>query len=129
MAAPYARIMLRPSYELCAKLRSHMTVTTAAGTTFASVRTYGVILRKHSVERLSKTALIAAPRNRAVWGSGCRSVGRLSKRMPDYCERRPDAPRGAIFGFIAFVHPAPGTAAFECRCRRQQHVNKGKAPV
>jgi hypothetical protein len=28
--------------------------------------------------------------------------------MPDYCERKPNAPLGAIFGFIAFVHPATG---------------------
>src|ERR1700730_9024407 len=108
-----------------------MTVATAARTTFAPFRDTcrRLSLHRHGVERLSKTALIAAPRNRAVWSSGYRSVGRLSKRMPDYCERRPNAPRGAIFGFIAFVHPPPGTAAFQCRCRHQQHINKGKAPV
>src|SRR6266550_7125476 len=36
---------------------------------------------------LSACSRLSTPRNRAVWGLGCRSAGRLSKRITDDCGR------------------------------------------
>src|SRR6476620_8115998 len=38
---------------------------------------------------LSACSRLSTPRNRAVWGLGCRSAGRLSKRITDDCGRAP----------------------------------------
>src|SRR6267142_4022780 len=36
---------------------------------------------------LTAYSRLSTPRNRAVWGLGCRSAGRLSKRITDDCGR------------------------------------------
>src|SRR5450631_2673983 len=36
---------------------------------------------------LTACSRLSTPRNRAVWGLGCRSAGRLSKRITDDCGR------------------------------------------
>jgi hypothetical protein len=66
MAAPYTRIVLRPSCQHCAERRSLVTIATVAGTTIAPFRE---ILHRHSVERLSKTALIGYVETGVACGS------------------------------------------------------------
>jgi predicted acyl esterase len=44
----------------------------------------------------SACSRLSTPRNQAVWGLGCRSASRLSKRMGGGCGR-PGASRGVLF--------------------------------
>src|SRR5258708_31459245 len=46
---------------------------------------------------LSACSRRSTPRNRAVWGLGCRSAGRLSKRITDNCWRTRTCPAAPLF--------------------------------
>src|SRR6476660_478842 len=63
---------------------------------------------------LSACSRLSTARNRTVWGLGCRSAGRLSKRITDDCGR------------ALTCHVAP---AFNSPCRRSQTLRRDAALV
>jgi len=50
------------------------------------------IPRRYRRRMLTACSRLSTPRNRAVWGLGCRSAGRLSKRITDNCGRAQTCP-------------------------------------
>src|ERR1700756_1748030 len=63
---------------------------------------------------LTACSTLSTPRNRAVWGLGCRSAGRLSRRITDDCGR-------ALTCHVAL--------AFNSPCRRSQTLRRDAALV
>ena len=62
----------------------------------------------------SACSRLSTPRNRAVWGLGCRSAGQLSKRITDDCGR---------------ARTCPAAPAFNSPCRRSQTLRRDAALV
>jgi hypothetical protein len=63
---------------------------------------------------LTACSKLSTPRNPAVWDLGCRSAGRLSKRITDHCGRAPTC---------------PAAPAFNSPCRRSQTLRRDAAIV
>ena len=63
---------------------------------------------------LSGCSKLSTPRNRAVWGLGCRSAGRLSKRITDDCGR---------------ARTCPAAPSFNSPCQRPETLRRRAALV
>jgi hypothetical protein len=63
---------------------------------------------------LSACSRLSTPRNRTVWGLGCRSAGRLSNLITDDCGR---------------ARTGPAAPAFNSPCRRSQTLRRDAALV